>query len=542
VRHIPPGRHNSEIVATTRVSYGPADVGAHSSAFAARARSPAITVLGALGLAAIVVCAFLLAAQAAGSPTSTLVPARSGGWPAWMAGPLRNLGMTFSAHSFQTLTLIMAGGYAVVLAAAYRRALPLWSLALAIVAAHVLLLLGPPLVSQDVFGYIGFGRLGALHGLDPYTHVAAEAPADPVYLFLGWPRLSTPYGPLFTLLGYAIASLGLAGALWTLKALTVLCSLGAVALVGLAAARLGRNARAAVAFVGLNPVLLELAVGGAHNDTLTMLALALALVLTAVPARYAGARATYEDASPRAEAAPARHAGARVASSRANHPPPLSPRYSLAAASLAVGVGVKASAGLVLPFLVLAPRSASTRLRALVVALASLAVLALVALLAFGTHAFGFLSALQEQQQLIATHSIPAESARLLGLSGTPTWWRHVFGVAFAAVLVLTLWRTARGADWRDQAAWATLALLLCTAWLLPWYAIWLLPLAALSSSGRVRAFTLIFCVYALLIHLPLADPLLSPARDHHPPQRIEPAGLQDLKHVNEIYTGGGHQ
>ena len=63
------------------------------------------------------------------------------------------------------------------------------------------------------------------------------------------------------------------------------------------------------------------------------------------------------------------------------------------------------------------------------------------------------------------------------------------------------------------MAGWATLALLLSTAWLLPWYAIWALPLAALADSRRLRVATLVFCAYAILIHLPLADPLLSPAR-----------------------------
>ena len=86
-----------------------------------------------------------------------------------------------------------------------------------IIAAHLVLLLGPPLISQDVFGYLDFARLGALHGLDPYTHVAAQAPTDPVYLFVGWPFQNSPYGPLFTLASYAIAPLGLAGGLWALE-------------------------------------------------------------------------------------------------------------------------------------------------------------------------------------------------------------------------------------------------------------------------------------------------------------------------------------
>src|SRR5262249_40108453 len=69
------------------------------------------------------------------------------------------------------------------------------------------------------------------------------------------------------------------------------------------------------------------------------------------------------------------------------------------------------------------------------------------------------------------------------------------------------------GADWRVAAGWTTIALLLSTAWLLPWYAIWALPLAAVSGDRRLRAATLLLCAYAVLIHLPLADPLLSPQR-----------------------------
>ncbi len=458
-----------------------------------------LLTLGILGLAGVLVSVFLLCAGAASAPT-IYVPGRSGGWPAWMAGPLRNLGLGLNENSFQTLTLIMAGSYLVVLLAV--RALPIWAIALAIVAAHIILLLGPPLISQDVFGYLGFARLGALHGLDPYTNYPVRIFTDPVYPFLGWPYQHSPYGPLFTLGTYVIAPLGVAGGLWALKAVAVLCSLGAVALVGRAASRLGHSPRWAVAFLGLNPLLLELAVGGAHNDTLVMLLLSLALALTATTAAT-----SVRDAS-------------------------------RGSAALVAAVAVKASVGLVLPYLILAPTGGRARLRMLGAALLSLAALAVLAVIGFGAHAFGFLSALQEQQQLVAVHSIPAESARLVGLTGTPTWWRNIFLGGFLAVLLFTLWRTWRGAEWRAQAGWATLALLLSTAWLLPWYAIWALPLAAVSSSRRLRGATLVFCVYALLIHLPLAKPLLSPPRHHHPPQRVQAAGLQDLQHVHQVHAG----
>lgn len=464
----------------------------------ARAPSRALRALGALGLLGVLASALLLSADAAARP-SELVPARVGGWPGWLAGPLEGLGATLTRDSFQTLVLIMCAGYLLVLVAA--RVLPGRALAATIVLSHLVLLLGPPLISQDVFGYLAFARMGALHGLDPYTHVAAEASTDPAFAFIGWPFKHSPYGPLFTLASYATAPLGVAGGLWALKALAVAASLSAVALIARAARRLGHSARRAAAFVGLNPVLLVLAVGGAHNDTLILALLALALALTA---------------------------GA-------------SPRLRAGAAALVAGVGVKVTAGVVLPFLVLAPPRLRERVRLAAVAAACLLVLALLGLVGFGVHALGFLGAVGEQQQLVATHSLPAETARLVGLTGTPTWWRHLYVAGFLLVLAIQLWRVARGADWRVAAGWSMLALLISTAWLLPWYAIWLLPLAAVGN-GRLRAATLLFCAYALLIHLPLADPLLSPHRAHisrHVPvavpgarHRLELAGFEILRDV----------
>jgi hypothetical protein len=488
--------------ATTPVSpVRPAGATARDGGGASTGRhtAPALRVLGALGLLGVVATVALVSAGAASAP-SQYVPGRSGGWPAWLAGPLRGLDVGLSSASFQTLMLLMCASYLLVLVAAQR--LPMAAIAAAIVLAHVVLLLGPPLISQDVFGYLAFAHLGALHGLDPYTHVAAEAPTDPIFQFVGWPFQHSPYGPLFTLASYALAPLGLAGGLWVLKSLAVLASLAAIALIARAAARVGQSPRWAAAFVGLNPVLLVLAVGGAHNDTLVLLALALALFLSA---------------------------GA-------------SPRLRAAAVAIAAGVAVKVTAALVLPFLVLASPQKRERVGVALSACGGLLAVAVVGLIGFGVHALGFLDAVGEQQQLVATHSIPAETARLVGLSGTPDWWRHLFLAAFLVVLAYALWRTTRGADWRVAAGWSTIALLLSTAWLLPWYAIWVLPLAAVGGDRRLRAAALVLCAYAVLIHLPLADPVLSPSshrvvRHAHlvvPGVRhsLELAGFQVLHHV----------
>lgn len=432
---------------------------------------------GAVGLAGVAASALGLAAAAAGHP-NTYVPSRSGGWPAWLAGPFHGLALHLSSDGFQALTLAMCASYLLVLATASH--LGGRTIALGILAANVALVLGPPLISQDVFGYLAFARLGALHGLDPYTHFAGEAPTDAVFPFIGWPFQHSPYGPLFTLSSYAVAPLGLAGGLWALKAALAAGGLAGVALTARAAERMGGSARIAAVFVGLNPVLLELAVGGAHNDTLLLASLAGALALAAGS----------------------------------------SPRLRGASVALVAGIGVKASAGLVLPFLLLAPRRWRERLRVAGAGAGALMVLAVLAAIGFGTHAFGFLGAIGEQQQLVATHSIPAETARWIGLHDTPAWWRDLFVAGFLLVLAATLWRTAQGADWQAMAGWATLALLASTAWLLPWYAVWPLPLAAVADSRRLRIATLCFCAYAISIHLPLANPVLSP------PRHVGSAGL----------------
>ncbi len=375
----------------------------------------------------ILASVFLLSAGAASAP-SEYVPARTGGWPDWLAGPLRDLGLRrLSSGEFQTLTLIMCAGYGAVLIAAHARALSLRAIAVAIVAANLILLLGPPLISQDVFGYLAFARMGVLHGLDPYTHVAFQAPTDPIYPFIGWPFQHSPYGPLFTLSSYATAPLGLADGLWALKAVAVAGSLTAVALSARAAGALGRSRRYAAAFVGLNPVMLALAVGGAHNDTIVLAFLAGALALTAGTAIATGA----------AGAAPLGGDGAHGATGRP-------PRYRAGALALAAGIGVKVTAGIVLPFLVLAPATWRERARVALAAIFGLALVAGVGLIGFGSHALGFIDAVGEQQQLVATHSIPAETARLVGLGLPPT--RRAGGGTASSPRSRSCWPTRCGA------------------------------------------------------------------------------------------------
>ena len=91
---------------------------------------------------------------------------------------------------------------------------------------------GPVLISTDVFSYIAYARMGVVHGINPYLHGPHAIKGDPIYTYVGhdWLRVATAYGPLYTLLSYPLAPLGLTGALWGMKLEALLASAGTLAL------------------------------------------------------------------------------------------------------------------------------------------------------------------------------------------------------------------------------------------------------------------------------------------------------------------------
>jgi hypothetical protein len=96
----------------------------------------------------------------------------------------------------------------------------------------------------------------------------------------------------------------------------------------------------------------------------------------------------------------------------------------------------------------------------------------------------------------VAAHSVPNELSLHLTGAGLSHTGRTAATVLSALAMAVALWRAWRGADWITCAGWATLALLLGTAWLLPWYVTWLTPLAALGTSRRLRIATVLFIAY----------------------------------------------
>lgn len=396
-------------------------------------------VLGVLSLTGLVATTLAIATAAASRP-SLLVPARFGGFPAWLRGPMDTADYVLFPSDFAWLMVTMTACYLVALACAPaigRR----WVVGV-IVVLHGLLFLGPPLISADVFGYLDWARMGVLHGFNPYTTVSGSVVFDPVHGFIRWGSLTSPYGPLFTLGTYALVPLGLPGSFWAFKAIAVLASLGSVALIWRCAQALGRSPMAGVLLYGLNPAVLIYTVGGFHNDTIMMFALLAGIYLTVTGRQRAGA------------------------------------------AMAAVAVGVKSSAGLVVPFLVLGSRD---RPRALVAGLVAGVAVILVALVAFGGQAFDFINVLGTQQKLNSGSSVPAQLGAWFGWTGSPTPVRIVasaLGVGGIAFCMVKAWR---GADWIEWAGWATVVLMITSSWLLAWYIVWLVPLASLARSLPLR-------------------------------------------------------
>jgi hypothetical protein len=422
------------------------------------------------GSLALLCLLYVLMAALPAAPGSKLVLGTAGGSPGWLLGPLRFAGLD-AARGTLAGPLFYAGLWlALVLYVAVLmrvRDLPARAVLWTIAGLHLLFLLAPPLLSQDVFSYIAYARLGVEHSLNPYTHAPLDIPGDPVFGFAGSKGAVSVYGPLFTLLTYPLAPLGVAGAFWVLKVVAAACSLGIVGLVWKGARLLGRDPVLPVAFIGLNPLLLVHVVAGAHNEALVVL-LTVAGVVAWVRSKQSAV-------------------GSAVAS---------------------VGAGVKASAGLVVPFLVFSDRERWRR--SLVAAVLVFAAIAVLGLAVFGAHALDALSFLNSNQARSSRWSFPYKTAQLLGLVlpgdrlDYRTAARVIYGVAFGAVFLWLLWRTWRGADPVRAAGWATFAILVASAWLVPWYVLWLLPLAALAADRRLMAASVVLCAWMLVIAVPL--------------------------------------
>jgi alpha-1,6-mannosyltransferase len=408
--------------------------------------------LGAISLGALAV---VLVASARRSP---LVPHSGIAFPPWEAGPLHGLigapirSATAINIGLSVVLVLMLLAYGAVLLAV--RSLSKRTIVIWIVAMHVLLLLSPPFQLTDVFNYLGYARLGGVHHMNPYAHGMGVQFHDPIFRFTTWHHLRSPYGYLFTAITYPIAQLPIPVAYWVLKVLTVLLSLAFIWLVWKCAELLGRDGRFAVVFVAANPVYLMYAVAGFHNDFFML-----------VPSTAAVAAL-------------------------------LAHRDKTAGAAVMVAVFVKFTAVLLLPFLLIAARPPQRRLRVLAGAAIAAVPLAAVSYALFGLT----VPNLQDQSTLLTDFSVPNVLGVVLHIGGgTPLLLR----IANVALVVTVLYFLRRRGDWIVAAGWSTLALVASLAWLVPWYVIWVLPLAALGTSVHLRRAAVAFSVYLVLAFMP---------------------------------------
>jgi alpha-1,6-mannosyltransferase len=421
-------------------------------------------VKGGLALLGVVLGSALILVLTADRPSFLAATTVQHYFPGWMAGPLGGLWPSLTRSTLALKWIVsgtvvaMYAGY--VLSLRYAPRLPARYAVAAVVAVHAIALLSPPFALTDVFNYVNYARMEVVHHLNPYTTIPVLEPhSDPSFALSNWHELLSPYGPLFTLMTFAVVPLGVAGAFWALKALLMAASLATLALVWRCARLLGRDPVAAIVLVGLNPIVLVWGLAGDHNDAFMMLLVVLGFHLL------------------------------------------LRRRPTLGGGAFAAAVAIKASAGILIPVVLAGTwREQRALTRTLLGMLIAAAVLAGASVIAFGLH----IPDLSTQGRLVTSVSVPNLLGLALGQGGETDTLRRllelvlVSGVAASCVLA---WRRRESLT---AAGWASVALLVTLSWVLPWYVLWVLPLAALSSSRRLRKTTLLLGVYLIAAWAPI--------------------------------------
>jgi alpha-1,6-mannosyltransferase len=350
------------------------------------------------------------------------------------------------------------------------------------------LIFSPPVFTRDVFLYIAYGTL-PLHGFDPYTvgpgvldERAVVENVDPF-----WQTTPAPYGPLFILLAKGVVWITgtnmIAGVILTKLVLTLGLGLLLWALPGLVR-HLGGNLPVAVWLAVAGPMTVVHLVGGPHNDLLMVGFLAAGTVLV------------------------------------------LDRRHVAGIVLVTLGVAVKATAAVALPFLVWvwAGHLESTRwrnfARALAAALAIFVITFAAATVVAGVD-LGWITALDAPGMIVNWLSIPTGAGQILhGLIGifvsTPEVYvvnivRAIGGLVIIIILARQWWLARDGgSDAVRRAAIALFAVAVLSPATLPWYLTWAFVLAAgLKWERRQLAALVGFAVFLVLTYSPSGHDLL---------------------------------
>ncbi|MGD9620931.1 MAG: alpha-(1-_6)-mannopyranosyltransferase A [Mycolicibacterium sp.] len=327
-----------------------------------------------------------------------------------------------------------------------------------------------PIFSRDTYSYLAQGAL-LRDGFDPYVVGPIDNPnslldnVSPI-----WTTTTAPYGPAFILVAKFV-TLVVGDDVVAGTILLRLCMLPGLALLIWAAPKvarhLGADGATALWICVLNPLVIIHLMGGVHNEMLMV-----GLMMAGIALTFGG-------------------------------------HHVSGVALIAVGVAVKATAGLALPFMVwvwarsLHERRGHSRATAFAVATlaSSLIFVAVFAVLSLAAGVgLGWLTALAGSVKIINWLTVPTATANLINVivgAFTPVNFyavletTRIIGIATIAIAAPLLWWRFRRTD-RD--ALTGIALLMAVVVLfvpaaLPWYYTWPLAVAAaLAQSQRAIA------------------------------------------------------
>jgi hypothetical protein len=151
---------------------------------------------------------------------------------------------------------------------------PLRAVIAIIVAWALPVLVMPPLFSRDVYSYAAQGEM-VTRGLNPYVQGPTALGPNPFLRLVDpiWQNAHAPYGPAWERLAGGIVLLARHDVVATIVGFRLVALIGVGLLawgIPALARSVGRDPAAAVALAVLNPLVLLVLLGGAHNDALML--------------------------------------------------------------------------------------------------------------------------------------------------------------------------------------------------------------------------------------------------------------------------------
>lgn len=229
-----------------------------------------------------------LIAATPGSPYHPVLPGDSDGPLGWFA---RLLWLNRLPHgvliALGFVAMLAAGvSFLLVLFAAERGIISVRTVVTLTIAYCAVILVLPLLLSRDVFSYTYYGRIVTRYGGNPYVDPPSNFPGADIakWVWPGWRDTPSVYGPVFVWIAAAITGMihSLTTTLFAFRAVAIGATLGSVWFVYMTMQVIRPSKTAyAMAFIGLNPVVLFHTAGGGHVDALVMLAIAAGIYLAA---------------------------------------------------------------------------------------------------------------------------------------------------------------------------------------------------------------------------------------------------------------------